>query len=145
MAIFEPEKSRGAQTRYDVPVHEVPRDLGHWWGFDTSGAFLHGNTVLVKLTDTRYLYVAGEIYEFETEGPILDYVSPVGNSNVPYPVAFTEKSVYFLVEKAVVERKDLSVRATMANAIELYHEFYGHEGYVTPKRRPLAGIKRWGQ
>lgn len=46
----------------------------------------NGNSVLIQLTPTSYVHVGCEVYAFETDEPIVNYFSPRGNNDVPYPV-----------------------------------------------------------
>jgi len=63
------------------------------------GPDFDGNTVLIKLNNSKYVYIGDGIYEFDIENDkIIDYISPVGNNNVPYPIAIGENYLYFLVE-----------------------------------------------
>ena len=137
MMVLKYTKWDGPRTAYDEVIHRETSYRGHWRGFDTSGCFAHGNTVLVELDLCKYLFIGGDIFEFETEDLITEYVSPLGNSNVPYPVAFSNKNVYFLLDKSVVERRDLDIRASVWNAEKLYTEFYWHDGFKAPKRVPM--------
>lgn len=121
-------------------VHRVPGYEGFWWGYDTSGSFAHGNTILVDKGLCTYLYIQRRGLKFTTPEPITDFVSPLGNSDVPYPVAFSKNYVYFLAGYGgvdMVDREDLKTRGTMRNARTLYIEFYGHEGFSAPKRIPI--------
>lgn len=114
----------GGRTEYDVPVYETMDYQGYWEGFDTSGSSCHGNTLLVKHSDIEYTHIGPAIFTFQTDGVVLDYVSYLGNSNVPYPVAYTKDSVYFLAERMQVLRRDLKTRATLYTTQDLYSELY---------------------
>ena len=55
-----------------------------------------GNTILVKLKGTRYLYIGEIAYEFDIYEDILEYGSPIGNNDTPlasvvygYAILFT--------------------------------------------------------
>ena len=70
-----------------------------------SGGFgkkFDGNTNLIKLSDKRYVYVGETIFEFTSLNKIVDYQSPVGNSDVPYPYAIDEKGNYYLMLDKVI-------------------------------------------
>lgn len=58
-----------------------------------------GNSILVEINVREYIYIGSEIYSFETEEDILDYYSPVGNSDVPYPYAIGQNNVYLMIEE----------------------------------------------
>ena len=70
-----------------------------------------GNTILLQVGPHRYVYIGHMIYSFDTgEDTILEYYSPIGNSDVPYPYAVGKKHVYFLLDKkrVAIEKLDLS-------------------------------------
>lgn len=66
------------------------------------GKKFEGNTNLIKLSDKRYVYVGETIYEFTSLHDIVDYQSPVGNNDVPYPYAIDEKNNYYLMLDHVI-------------------------------------------
>ena len=59
-----------------------------------------GNTILLKLTDTHYMWIGSVVAEFDVvKGDrIVDYFSDIGNSDVPYPYAVGENYIYFIIE-----------------------------------------------
>lgn len=67
-----------------------------------------GNSILIQVKDLDYLYIGSEIYRFQTERPILEYYSPVGNSDVPYPYAVTRDKTYLMIEGKVINNNDLT-------------------------------------
>jgi hypothetical protein len=113
---------------YNQIILEFKQFIGYWSGFDSSPHEMHGNSILIKLSDHKYVFVGWKIYQFDTTEKILDYVSPVGNSDVPYPVAFGETYVYFMLDKQLVNKNELETEVSVVNAEDLYGEFYGHVG-----------------
>lgn len=113
--------------KYDVLLLTIKKFIGFWPGFDT-GIYTtsHGNSVLIQETKTQYIYIGSEIYRFETSEEISDFISPIGNSDVPYPVAYSENYVYFMLEGKYVQKTNLTTEAIPINADEIYGEFYGH-------------------
>ena len=63
-----------------------------------------GNTILLKITKNKYVFIGSTIYEFEPEDEIKKYYSMICNSDVPYPVAIGEKNVYFLIESTYLSK-----------------------------------------
>ena len=60
-----------------------------------------GNTILIQLDDFTYVYIGGKyIYSFCTDiaDEIIDYKSPIGNSDVPYPYAIGKNNIYLMTE-----------------------------------------------
>jgi hypothetical protein len=69
------------------------------------GKYFDGNSILLNLSKNKYVYIGESIYSFETKNDkILEYHSPVGNSDVPYPVAVGEKYVYFLIKNCYLQK-----------------------------------------
>ena len=70
-----------------------------------------GNTILAKLFNTnthhtkpqqnRYLYIGEKVYEFETDSPIVEFGSPVGNGGYPSPYARTSGNKIILFEPSI--------------------------------------------
>ena len=71
------------------------------------GKSFDGNSILLNLSKNKYVYIGESIYSFETKNDkILEYHSPVGNNDVPYPVAVGEKYVYFLIENCYLPKTE---------------------------------------
>jgi hypothetical protein len=81
---------------WDVPVLEVPRASKVYAGIDKQEGF-YGNTVLVHLTANQYLFIGECIFSFAIEDPIVEFYSPVGNNDVPYPFAVTTSGRFVLM------------------------------------------------
>lgn len=74
-----------------------------------SGGYGHqfdGNSILVNIKDNRYIYIGSEIFSFYSFSEIIDYKSPVGNSDVPYPYAIDKLNNYYLMIEDVVIKKN---------------------------------------
>jgi len=70
-----------------------------------SGAHGHefdGNSILLELTDGKYVFIGHSIFEFTPQFEIVKYVSPVGNNNVPYPYAVDTNGNYYLMIEDVI-------------------------------------------
>jgi hypothetical protein len=63
-----------------------------------------GNSLLFELAKGSYLYVGSEIFSFQTKNKedVQTYMSPVGNSAVPYPYAVGTEHTYFMLEHVTV-------------------------------------------
>jgi hypothetical protein len=72
-------------------------------GDDVNGnnKFGLGNSVLIEISNNRYVFIGETIYEFSTNSPITNFFSMIGNSDVPYPLALCKNNVYFLIDKGV--------------------------------------------
>lgn len=91
------KKFEGDETRYNKMLLSLT--AGSWLGLFTGhdpdkGA--HGNNLLVKLGPTHWLHIGDKPSVFHTTENIRYFLSPLGNSDVPYPLAFSEERVFFL-------------------------------------------------
>jgi hypothetical protein len=81
-----------------------------------------GNSILVCIGMLRYCYIGSEIYEFTAPEEITAYYSKVGNSGVPYPIAYSATSFYLMLDHK------FAPTARLGNDVELwdaYGTFYG--------------------
>ena len=67
-----------------------------------TGAEFDGNSILVQLhdataTNTKYMFIGDCIATFTTRSPIKQFVSMIGNNDVPYPFAIDEDGVYYVM------------------------------------------------
>ena len=75
------------------------------------GKKFEGNTILLYLGGNKYVFIGLLIYSFTTETPIIKFVSPVGNNDVPYPYAIdSEHNYYFLIEYGILKVQDSSYK-----------------------------------
>ena len=108
------------------------------------GKELDGNTILLYLGPSgpsgprhRYVYVGEKIFSFTTDHRIKKYVSPVGNSDVPYPYAVDKNNVYYLLAENV------SLKIVPRNSRDdPYRYFYDvrritPDTGITPRARPI--------
>lgn len=80
-----------------------------------------GNSVLVKIDKNNYVFIGSEIFSFKTTDEIKTFVSPIGNSDVPYPYAIGTKFVYLLIENVFFP----------VEQFEPYNLHYGHKPQTT--------------
>src|SRR5947207_349394 len=92
----EDDSDSDGNYSYSIPIKTIKNFIGYWNGFDTSDNALHGNSLLIHLAENKYMYIGSKIYTFTTQDEIIDYLSPVGNSDVPYPVAYGTKNIYIM-------------------------------------------------
>lgn len=95
---------------------------GHGKGFT-------GNSILLRLTPHKYVFIGGSIYTFETDDPITTYYSPVGNSDVPYPVAYGRNTAYFMLDHKGLPSAAMK-GLPLKERIDGYAYFYGHKGDI---------------
>ena len=92
------------ETSYkEIYVGKDPLKLGGWH------SSLVGNTVLLRATKEKFIYIGDYIYSFELEEgdePVL-YNSTMGNSDVPYPFLIGKKYTYLLLTVNSKKGKEL--------------------------------------
>lgn len=73
------------------------------------GSYFDGNSILLKMSENKYIFIGKEIISFQSYVEIVEYVSPVGNNDVSYPYAIdTDGKYYLLVEDVVVKHVPLN-------------------------------------
>lgn len=92
-----------------------------------------GNSVLLKVK-TGYVFIGDEIYSFKTKEEIKKLYSPVGNSDVPYPLAVGKDNVYLLLDKKYVSKKDFP------KGIDWENDAYGFY-YDSLDGKKMDGVK----
>ena len=90
-------------------VLAISKFTGYWSGYDSERIDepIHGNSLLIEIKPHRYIYIGSSIYSFVTADRITDYVSPVGNNDVPYPSAFGTKYVYWMDDDVKAKRSEV--------------------------------------
>ena len=92
---------------------------GHGKNFD-------GNSILLKIANKKYVFIGWEIYEFQSHYEIMEYVSPVGNSDVPYPYAYDGYYYYLMLDNICVIGKKIKPLLTKFIGEDPYTFYYGH-------------------
>ena len=101
---------------------------GFWPGrdFTIENDKFRGNTILVKLDDSEYVFLGGRILAFSTGNDVIGhYESPIGNSDVPYPIAFGKTSIYMMNEMLAAPKEDFSRAYGVGDANNITEEFRG--------------------
>jgi hypothetical protein len=117
---------RHDNEEYTNLLHHIVDYTGYWSGFDSSAYEMHGNSLLININNIEYIHIGYKIYKFTAKDTIIDFISPVGNSDVPYPVAYGTEYVYFMLDYKCIKISDLYMTPIVANAENMYMEFYGH-------------------
>jgi hypothetical protein len=66
------------------------------------GESFDGNSILVKVNGFKYYYIGSEIYSFVAADEIVEFFSPVGNNDVPYPWSMDVNGVIYLMLERVI-------------------------------------------
>jgi hypothetical protein len=96
-----------------------------------------GNTILVEHKALQYVYIHYRILEFNTEERITKLLSPIGNSDVPYPVAVSKNHYYFLLDDVILPR------SLFVKQKDLYSQFYNLPTSTSKPTFPIAVIAVW--
>lgn len=64
-----------------------------------------GNSILLQLSDKKYVYIGEKIKTFTTVNKIVEYSSEIGNSSVPYPYAVDVRGRHYLIIEDVIVNK----------------------------------------
>jgi hypothetical protein len=114
----DPEKNLPMFSQEILKITNVSRVF---IGEDLTGERLfHGNSVLVEETLKKYVLIGKCIMRFSTQYPVTEFVSDVGNSNIPYPYCKDNGNVYLLAEHVYVPLN--LIRGE--RSLEVYSDFY---------------------
>lgn len=97
-----------------------------------------GNSILVETKPLHYIFIGDRIVEFKTIEPVLQYFSPMGNNDVPYPFAITKNYVYLMLDFVYMEREN--------DDSSPYPSFYGYGDEYTSKPKKVSNkvlVNRW--
>lgn len=102
------------------------------------GRNLDGNSILLHLSGLTYVFIGWMIQQFQAIAPIVKYVSPVGNSSVPYPFAIdSEKRFYFMIENQYIDQVPKEYQP------DPYDYLYGHHDDKMSRKAKSKWFKKW--
>jgi len=106
------------------------------------GPYFDGNTILLKISEIKYVFIGTEVYEFETDDNIKIYYSPVGNSAVPYPFAIGEKYIYFMLDYCCLSQTKNN-NCIPLDTTDAYTYFYDHDKKYNLKNKiePMHNVR----
>ena len=74
------------------PLNEMTKFSGGY------GPKFTGNSILIRPSEKlNYIFISFEIFSFNTSSEILYFMAPIGNNDVPYPYAITNKYLLLFV------------------------------------------------
>lgn len=86
------------------------------------GSDFLGNSILLQLEDNQYEFIGRTIFTFSSLAEIVEFVSPVGNNDVPYPHAIDiDGNTYLLIEEVVLLKG-----VSAASKVDPYSYYYGN-------------------
>ncbi len=90
-----------------------------------------GNSILAEISRGKYLYIGDSVFTFNTgpdaKTPITKYISPVGNSDVPYPYAVDDRFVYLMIENVKIPVSALDMTQKPFDPYTQYYEYRNYE------------------
>ncbi|NDC40087.1 MAG: hypothetical protein EBZ77_00795 [Chitinophagia bacterium] len=116
-----------------------PTELGtqvEWWH--------GGNSVLLQTGDRTLVYIGTSIKSFvpRPNDTIVSFVSPMGNSAVPYPYAIGHTHTYLMEEDVAIENATLvRVMAAAHRVLDPYEVLYGYD--LTSPRLDETGPRKF--
>jgi hypothetical protein len=100
-----------------------------WIGQDIVEPKFNGNSILVRTTNTEYVFIGDHIYSFQLASPdekVKKYISVVGNSGVPYPYLLTNKNIYFMIDDCYASLKYYDDDDLHGDPYELHYDRSGN-------------------
>ncbi len=102
---------------------------GHGKKFD-------GNSILVEIGNLEYVCIGDSIFSFKAIAPIKTYVSPVGNSDVPYPYAVdSDGYIYLMIENVIIHPNE-KTKELFDKSDEPYEVYYKIQSVSEFQTRP---------
>ena len=86
------------------------------------GAKFTGNSILLQITKNKYVFIGHIIFSFTSKSKIKKFVSPVGNSDVPYPYAIDIDGRYYLMIENVIIDKIKNIKKYDSDPYDFYYE-----------------------
>ncbi len=89
--------------------------------------FSYGNAILFNLPEApdQYVYVGSQIVQFSTSSPIREFISTVGNSDVPYSYAEDSCGAYYFFQgSSLVDKLNSIPDEVKSTPGKVYEHFY---------------------
>jgi hypothetical protein len=90
------------------------------------GKDFDGNSVLVNVSGNAYVFIGHEVCGMIIDDEIIEYKSPVGNSDVPYPYAIGKNNTYLFLDYVFTPNKSCN-----GNSIDPYIQYYDNGDMYT--------------
>ncbi len=109
------------QSVYKTPYKKL--FVGDNSNHESDAAYSKGNSILVHVSGNKYVYIGDRIYSFTAvPGDVIEsYQSPIGNNDVPYPVAIGKTHIYFMLDAVALPRSMFRLE----KGVSLYSQYYG--------------------
>ena len=107
------------------------------------GAKFTGNSILLQLTQNKYVFIGHIIFSFTSKSEIKKFVSPVGNSDVPYPYAIDIDGRYYLMIEDVIIDKIANIKKYDNDPYEFYYKNATLTNVQNPTDSNILNIKEF--
>lgn len=104
------------------PLNEMTKfSGGHGERFD-------GNSILLHITGNEYIFIGWVgIFKFQSLSKIIEFTSPVGNNDVPYPYATdVDNNIYLLTDYVILKYNDVKSQKMLEYG-DPYDYYYNSE------------------
>lgn len=81
-----------------------------------------GNSILIQLSDNKYVSIGFNIVTFEIDDQIINHYSPIGNNDVPYPYFVGEKNTYLILENQYISNDKIINDGTIDYPYNQYYD-----------------------
>jgi len=121
---------------YNEKILDIKKPVAVFIGGSNTNKKEYGNSILVQKNKSTYIFIGDIIYSF-TLSPstkIIDFQSPVGNSDIPYAFAIDNKGYTYLLSDGYVKfmnKEDPS---------DPYDNFYTNNPPSEPLKRKLLDV-----
>lgn len=114
-------------NQYNVLVKKYKNYLHVFVGEDPENKEYIGNNILIHVENNKntnkYILIDGNIFSFKIDDKIIDFISPVGNSDVPYSYGIGKKNTYLMAFQQYYSNKYFNDKE---DPYGLYYEKYLH-------------------
>ena len=107
------------------------------------GAKFTGNSILLQITQNKYVFIGHIIFSFTSKSEIKKFVSPVGNSDVPYPYAIDIDGRYYLMIEDVIIDKITNIKKYDNDPYEFYYKNATLTNVQNPTDSNILNIKEF--
>ena len=106
-------------------------------GFDPGVVDGEGNSILVQVSESEYIFIGHKIFQFEIPNDtVLYYFSPIGNNDVPYPYLVTQTGkIYLMLDRVKISN------STSIKLLSTYEDESENDPYTTYYENEKIGTK----
>ena len=91
---------------YETLIYEIKNYKNIFIGKNTKKYRIYdnlftGSSILVEIKKNEYIFIGNKIMKFNTQEPIIEFHSIMGNNSVVYPFALTNNYAYLIYENVL--------------------------------------------